>query len=106
MKHVTVIIIILKLDEIILQLDLSGVCPCCPFHVVKEGDHISDCVVLFLHAFGGLVQMLRYFFYLSLSCSGPQAEPSCPVAQTGIFPKFLYQSKTDVLFYFKCFQGK
>lgn len=91
---------------IILQLDLSEVTPCYPFHVVKEGDHISECVVLFLHAFGGLVRMLRHFFYLSLNCGGPQAEPSCPVAQTGIFLKSLYQSKTDLLFYFKCFLGK
>lgn len=50
--------------------------------------------------------MLRPFFYLSLNCGGPQAEPSCPVAQTGIFLNSLYQSKPDVLFSFKCFLGK
>lgn len=52
------------------------------------------------------MQILRPFFYLSLNCGGPQAEPSCPVAQTGIFLNSLYQSKPDVLFSFKCFLGK
>lgn len=39
--------------------------PCCPFHVLKESDHISVCVVLFEHAFGGLVQMLDTFLFVS-----------------------------------------